>query len=171
MVFSMDKIFTVGDRQEEKFLRRKTPAFDFSKFSKNEIRKTVREMRRIMRRAKGRGLSANQVGLNWRMFIAEFSGEKGKIKFYGIFNPVVSRVSSKNIILKEGCLSVPGVWGLVERPERILLEGFDGNEKKIRIKAWGWMARVFQHEVDHLNGVLFIDKAKEIYKEQETNGK
>jgi peptide deformylase len=59
---------------------------------------------------------------------------------------------------------VPGVFGTVERPEKITLSGFDQNGKAIKIKAWGLLARVFQHEVDHLDGKLFIDKAKTVTK-------
>lgn len=66
--------------------------------------------------------------------------------------------------MEEGCLSVPGIYGDVERPEKITLVGQDRYDKKIKIKAWGLLARVFQHEVDHLNGILFIDKAKSIQK-------
>lgn len=161
----MDNIFTVNNKKEEKFLRRKTPEFDFSKFSKSEIRKVVQEMRIIMKKAQGRGLSANQVGFNWRMFIAEFYDEKGKIKFYNIFNPAIVKIFPQNVILREGCLSVPDIWGMVERPKQIVLEGFDRNEKKIKLKVWGWTARVFQHEIDHLNGILFIDRTKKIFRE------
>jgi len=66
--------------------------------------------------------------------------------------------------LEEGCLSVPGVWGIVSRSNRITIEGLDLNGKKIKIKAWGFLAQVFQHEIGHLNGALFIDKAKELKK-------
>ncbi|MEK7624639.1 MAG: peptide deformylase [Patescibacteria group bacterium] len=159
------RIFTVNDKKEEKFLRRKTLNFDFSKFKKDEIRETIKSMRLAIKKDKGIGLSANQIGLSWRFFIAEIPGDKGKLKFYAIFNPVIVKVSKEKTTLEEGCLSVPEVWGLVERPEQIMLIGFDKNNKKIKIKAWGLPARVFQHEIDHLNGVLFIDRAKELFKE------
>ena len=73
--------------------------------------------------------------------------------------------------MEEGCLSVPEIFGAVERPEKITLEGFDTGGKKIKIKAWGLLARIFQHETDHLNGILFIDKAKNLrrYEKQEKN--
>ena len=122
-------------------------------------------MRAIIKKENGVGLSANQIGLDWRLFIAEIPSEKGKPKFYAIFNPDNIKASKNKIILEEGCLSVPGIWGLVERSEQIVLIGFDKNEKKIKIKAWGLLARVFQHEVDHLNGILFIDRANKFFKE------
>ena len=159
------EIFTINDKKEEKFLRRKTPNFDFSKCDKNEIRETIKKMKLVIRKDKGIGLSANQIGLAWRFFIAEIPGDKGKLKFYAIFNPGIIKISKEKIILEEGCLSVPGIWGLVERPEQIVLLGFDKNGKKIKMRAWGLPARVFQHEIDHLNGVLFIDRTKKLFKE------
>lgn len=169
----MSNILTINNRKEEKFLRRKTPDFsakggpasgwDF-KSAKNEIRETIKKMRMVIKKEKGVGLSANQLGFDWRLFIAEIPNDKGRQKFYAIFNPEIIKVSKNKIILEEGCLSVPGIWGLVERPEQIVLVGFDRNGKKIKIKAWGLLARVFQHETDHLNGILFIDKTKNIFK-------
>lgn len=158
------EIFTVNNKKEEKILRRKTPDFDFSKFKKNEIQEMIKKMRMANKKEKGVGLSANQLGFDWRFFIAEIHDDKGQLKFYAIFNPEIIKVSKNKIILEEGCLSVPGIWGLVERPERVVLTGFDKNGKKIKIKAWGLLARVFQHETDHLNGILFIDKTKKMFK-------
>ena len=158
------QIFTVNNKKEERFLRRKTPEFGF-KSAQNEIREVIKKMRMAIKKEKGVGLSANQIGFDWRLFIAEIPSEKGKPKFYAIFNPDITKVSKNKIILEEGCLSVPGIWGLVERPEQIVLIGFDKNGKKIKIKAWGLPARVFQHEIDHLNGILFIDRASKFFKE------
>jgi len=157
------KIFTVNDKKEEKFLRRKTPDFDFSKHKKEEIREMIKKMRIAIKEEKGIGLSANQLGFDWRIFIAEIPSEKGKLKFYAIFNTSVVKISKEKTTFEEGCLSVPGTWGMVERPEQVTLVGFDRNGKKIKIKAWGLTGRVFQHEVDHLNGILFIDKCKNAY--------
>lgn len=159
------KIFTTDNKNEEKFLRQKTVEFDFQKFAKKEAAAIVKQLKEAMIAAAGIGLSANQIGLNLRAFVVQMPGNKETpAKFYAVFNPKIVKVSPKKIAMEEGCLSVPGVYGLVERPEKITLEGFDKNGKKLKIKAWGLLARVFQHEVDHLNGVLFIDKAKEIHK-------
>ncbi len=169
------EIFTVNDKKEEKILRRKTSDFDFAKHKKEEIRDMIKNMRMAIKKQKGIGLSANQLGFDWRLFIAEIPGGKGKPKFYAIFNPCVVKISKEKTTVEEGCLSVPGVWGLVERPEQIALVGFDKNGKKIKIKAWGLPARVFQHETDHLNGILFIDRTRDLYKEEsikyQANGK
>ncbi|OGY62827.1 MAG: peptide deformylase [Candidatus Harrisonbacteria bacterium RIFCSPHIGHO2_01_FULL_44_13] len=153
-------ILTIQNKKDEKFLRRKTGVFDFSKFTKKEIKELLEKMRKTMKAADGVGLSANQVGLNLRLFVAEVPSQKGRSKFYAIFNPEIEGQSEKLAMLSEGCLSVPGLFGAVERSDKITLKGFDAQGKKIKIKAWGFLARVFQHEVDHLNGKLFIDKAK-----------
>jgi peptide deformylase len=172
------KILTIADKKEEGFLRKKTVDFNFQEFAKKEINELVKKMREIMLRANGIGLSANQIGLNLKMFVALIPekplerDEKNKIimpspdeaKFYAIFNPEIIKFSKQTEILEEGCLSVPGTYGEVERPKKITLIGQDKNGRKIKIKAEGLIARVFQHETDHLNGVLFIDKADKTYK-------
>lgn len=153
----MAKIVTIANKKDEKFLRTKTADFDFSQFSKKEVRELVKRMRRDMHEADGIGLSANQIGLNIRVFVAMVES-----KFYALFNPEIVQFSKEITPMDEGCLSVPGVYGLVERPAKVTLKGLDANGKPIKIKAWGLLAKVFQHEMDHLNGGLFIDKAKQV---------
>ena len=111
-----------------------------------------------MRRADGVGLSANQVGLNEKMFVAEVDH-----KFYAIFNPKIIKKSDEKSEMEEGCLSVPDKFGTVIRADKVWLEGQNADGKKLKIKARGFLARVFQHELDHLEGKLFIDKSKDIY--------
>ena len=151
------KIITIAQKQDKKFLRRKTVDFDFTKHKPEETRKRIRNMRLIMKKASGVGLAANQVGFNFRMFVAEFDN-----KFYAVFNPEIIKRFGGTEKLDEGCLSVPGVYGAVQRAEKVVLAGFDKNGKRLRINAWGFLARIFQHEVDHLNGVLFIDAAEDV---------
>lgn len=158
------EILTIENKRNEKFLRQKTADFDFSGFNRKETRQLIEKMRRTMNSADGIGLAANQIGLGMKVFVAQVPNEKGGMKFYAIFNPTIEKVSSQKTTLEEGCLSVPGMYGAVERPEKITLSGYDQNGRKIKIKAWGLLARVFQHEVDHLNGALFIDKAKNLRK-------
>ncbi len=153
----MVKIVTIANKKDEKFLRTKTAAFDFKKFSKKEIRELIQKMRRDMQEAEGIGLSANQIGLDMKVFVARVEG-----KFYAVFNPEIIQSSTETATLDEGCLSVPGVFGQVERPTKVTLKGLDANGRPLKIKAWGLLAKVFQHEVDHLNGGLFIDKAKQV---------
>lgn len=159
-----DKIVTIENKKGEKFLRHKTEDFDFKKFSKKEVNNLLSEMKREMRKANGVGLSANQIGLNFKVLVAEVPAAQNKLKFYAVFNPKIEKFGTEKISLEEGCLSVPLTYGDVERPEKIMLTGQDKNGKPIKIKAWGLLARVFQHEVDHLNGMLFVDKAKSIQK-------
>ncbi len=159
----MDKIVTIENKKDEKFLRKKTEDFDFKKFSKKEVEELIRKMRTAMRKANGLGLSANQIGLNLKVFVTEVQTNNAT-KFYAIFNPRLEKISGGKILFEEGCLSIPLTYGVVERPDRVVLVGQDKQGKQIKIKAWGLLARVFQHEVDHLNGALFIDKAKSVHK-------
>ena len=161
------KILTIQDKKEKEFLKKKTRLFDFSKFSRKEIGDLVKNMKEIMIAANGVGLAANQVGLDFNLFVAQSPRVESSsdYKFYAIFNSEIIKNSEGKNKMDEGCLSVPGgIYGEVERSSRITIVGFDKNGKKIKIKAWGFLARIFQHEVDHLNGVLYIDKAKTIQK-------
>ena len=170
------KILTISSKNEEKFLRQKTKDFVFlgkagaegagKILKKQGSEELIRKMRRIMRQAKGVGLSANQIGLPFRMFVAEIPDYRGNPKFYAIFNPKIEieKEDKKKIPLEEGCLSVPGTYGQVERASRVKLTGFNKAGRSITIRAWGLQAQVFQHEVEHLDGKLFIDKAKSLHR-------
>lgn len=157
-------ILTVGNVEHKKFLDAKTRDFPFAEFSKSDLQKLITTMRRIMKRALGVGLSANQIGLPYRMFVAEVAGKGEKSKFYAVFNPVIEKTTGEPAELEEGCLSVPELYGNVKRFPQVTLSGLDKNQKPFRIRAWGVLAHVFQHEVDHLNGLLFSDKTKDVYK-------
>jgi len=157
-------IWTIASKKEEKFLRTKTKLFDFKAFAKRDIASLVARMKKSMRAANGVGLSANQIGLDFRVFVAEVPDGRGGAKFYSIFNPTLEKFSKGKIDFEEGCLSVPGSYGNVARPETLTLRGCDKNGKAVKIKAWGLLARVFQHEMDHLDGKLFIDKAVHLRK-------
>lgn len=152
-------IWTISDKNETKLLRKKMADFDFSKFSKKEIQELIKKMREAMKNSNGIGLSANQIGLDMHVFVAQAEG-----KFYSVFNSKLTKLSEDSVNMEEGCLSVPEVFGEVRRPAKVQLEGFDKNGKKVKIKAWGLLARIFQHEMDHLDGKLFIDKAENLHK-------
>lgn len=158
----MKKILTTDNKKEEAFLRKKVPPLNFKKERKKELRMLVKEMRKIMNDSNGVGLSANQVGLEKRLFVAQLPDEQGKPKLYAVINPEITRVSSEKIPLEEGCLSTPDTYGTVSRADKTVLEGYSIEGKKLKINAWGFLAQVFQHEVDHLDGKLFTDKAKEV---------
>ena len=151
-------IYTIKKKEEEKFLRRKTKDVDFKNLSRTERRKIIRSMRQVMKAASGVGLAANQIGLPHRIFVAEFDN-----KFYAVLNPKITQASIETEVAEEGCLSVPGKYGAVPRSLRLTLTGLSIEGKPLKIRAWGFLAKIFQHEVDHLNGALYLDRAKEIY--------
>jgi len=124
----------------------------------------IEEMRKTMEDNQGIGLAAIQVGKPERIIICEVNN-----KFYAFINPIITKVSKETSVMEEGCLSLPGIFGEVERPEKITLRAINSTGEKIKIKAFGLLARVIQHEVDHLNGTLFIDKAKNIRRETKGN--
>ena len=108
-----------------------------------------------MHSANGIGLSAVQVGVMKRLFVTDVPVSKGKIV---AINPVIKNRSDKMNLYNEGCLSVPGVYGEVERPDTVTLEYTDIKGKRKTITASGLMATCIQHEFDHLEGILFIDR-------------
>ncbi|PIR86792.1 MAG: peptide deformylase [Candidatus Harrisonbacteria bacterium CG10_big_fil_rev_8_21_14_0_10_49_15] len=152
------KLYTIKNKKEEKLLRTALKPFDFSAYSKKEIKELVREMRHLMKISNGVGLAGNQAGLNAQVFVAQSEG-----KFYAIFNPVITKTYGKPVEMEEGCLSVPNTYGATKRYKKILLTGADQNGKPIKIKAWDLLAHIFQHETDHLNGILYIDHALRLY--------
>jgi len=159
-----EPIVTIHKKEDERFLRTKTVPFDFTRHTKKEIAAIVKSMRETMKQANGVGLSANQIGRKDRFFVAQVPDSQGKQKFYAIFNPEITKMSEELSTVEEGCLSVPDVFGPTPRAFRVTLEGYDQHERKLKIKAWGLLARVFQHEVDHLNGSLFVDRAESLTK-------
>lgn len=152
------RILSIENKDDAVILRQKTAPFDFTRFTKKEIMELVRTMRATMRAASGIGLAANQVGLNLSLFVA-----KTDRKLHAVFNPVVMRVSKEGDEMEEGCLSIPNKFGIVRRPTDVWITGQDARGKKIRVAQTGLLARVFQHEIDHLNGILFTDRAREVY--------
>ena len=164
----ISEIVTIAQKKDEKFLRKKTVPFDFKKFTRKEVNDLITRMQRAMNAANGIGLSANQIGLDFSVFVAEVPDAQGGMKFYAVFNPKLEKSSKDTIAFEEGCLSVPGKWGEVTRAEQIIVSGYNKMGKKVKVKAWGLLSRVFQHEMDHLNGKLFIDRAKTLYSSEQT---
>lgn len=153
----MTRILTIDNKKDKRFLSRTVKeTLPGENMSAEEIRTLIKEMREIMRKNDGVGLAANQIGKNVRLFVAEFDG-----KFYAVINPEITRVSREKEIGVEGCLSIPDRAVEIERPYQITLKGVDKNGKRIKWKVWGHLARIFQHEVDHLNGKLITDYMKQ----------
>jgi peptide deformylase len=118
-----------------------------------ELADIVKQMKAKLAEASGVGLAATQVALDMALFIARL-GEK----LYVFVNPAITPLSKKTYKDEEGCLSVPGVWVEVERYEHIKLSAQDETGKEVFYELEGYPARVIQHEVDHLNGVLIVDR-------------
>lgn len=151
----------------EPVLRRK--ARKVTEFGK-ELQSLIEDMVETMRVAPGVGLAAPQIGISKRIIVVEFGDEEnGEVppKLYALVNPEITRFSREKVTGTEGCLSIPGVLGDVERSEMVTVKGFNRYGQPQKIKAKGWLARIFQHEIDHLDGVLFTDRAERVWKEEE----
>jgi peptide deformylase len=123
-----------------------------------------------MREAPGVGLAAPQVNVPLRIIVVEFGDEEDldvPPKLFAVINPELSRFSKEVTIGTEGCLSIPGFVGDVERSKSVTVKGFNRAGQPLKLKASGWLARIFQHEVDHLNGVLYIDRADKVWEQKE----
>ncbi len=124
----------------------------------DELRKIVREMFDLMYEAKGIGLAANQVDLPYRMFILNLAGDPNEPEAEQVFlNPVLSQPKGSDEA-EEGCLSLPGLYATVRRPEQVTINAYNLAGEEIEESIDGLFARAAQHEADHLNGVLFIDR-------------
>ncbi len=130
----------------------KTRASRVKEFDEALIRLTE-EMLVTMRERDGVGLAANQVGRLRRVLVAGIEEDE-----YVLVNPVIEARSEETEVLAEGCLSIPGIQVDVERPVAVTVSGRDASGDEVRFEAEGLLARVFQHEIDHLDGVLILDR-------------
>ncbi len=139
------------------------------------LKQLVEDMVETMRQAPGVGLAAPQVAVGLRVIVVEYAetreaeaseppAEPAKPKLYRVINPEIVRASEEIVVGTEACLSLPGYTGDVPRRQAVTVKGFNLQGKPIKIKAEDWLARIFQHEIDHLDGVLFIDRATKIWK-------
>ena len=138
-------------------LRNPTTEFDFENPPEDpkEIEKNMAE---AMEKFGGLGLSANQVGLSYRMFVMK-TADKGTV---GFFNPKISRASQETEMMKEGCLSFPDLYLMIKRAKTIEFEYQDVEGEKHTLILEGMGARVVQHELDHLNGIVFLQRASRL---------
>jgi len=127
----------------------------------SDLKYIVRDMFETMYAHNGIGLAANQVGINKRIVVVDISlkGEK-KVLPIALVNPEITYQSKKKQIAEEGCLSFPGFFDKISRSVSIEVEYYDINGKKQKILAEGLLARVLQHEIDHINGITFIERMK-----------
>ncbi len=161
------KIVTLPDP----ILRRKARAV--SNYGKS-FQTLVDDMVETMREAPGVGLAAPQVGIGERLIVVEYAEppEEGdeepkkevKPKLYVMVNPEIVKTSEETELGVEGCLSIPGLVGEVERFSTVQIKGLNRRGQPMKVKAEGWLARIFQHEIDHINGVVFPDRATRVWK-------
>jgi len=138
-----------------------------------DLQTLVDDMIDTMRQAPGVGLAAPQVGESSRLMIVEYGDEENDEippKLYVMANPEITRSSPETVLGTEGCLSVPGIQGDVERLESITVKGLNRHGHPMTVKAKGWLARIFQHEIDHLDGILFVDRAEKLWQAEEHQG-
>lgn len=177
-------------KKPDKVLRRKAAEVPVRNIPTSRIRHLISEMKKALKSTPdGVGLAAPQIGESLRIFIvseeaeeidkAEKAGwerrkkdapamknekpyEEREWRYYVFINPTVQNTSRKKLEGSEGCLSVPGKYGAVKRHEKITVAAYDESGKKFTRGASRFFARVMQHELDHLNGILFIDQAEKI---------
>jgi peptide deformylase len=124
----------------------------------------VADMTDTLRSTTGVGLAAPQIGISEKVIIIEYAEEREEPVFYAVINPEITEVSDDMVCGIEGCLSVPDMIGEVYRYEKITVKGSDLKGKPVKIKAEGWLARIFQHEIDHLDGILYTERAEKVWR-------
>lgn len=157
---ALREIITIPDPTLRKKARKVT---DFGK----DFQQLVLDMIDTMRDAPGVGLAAPQVAISERLIVVEFGDDEDEekpAKLYVVANPEIVSASEDTLMGIEGCLSVPDLVGEVERHTSIVVKGQNRFGKPTKIKANGWLARIFQHEMDHLDGVLYPDRAERVWK-------
>ena len=145
-------------------LRKK--AHKVTEFGK-DFQQLVTDMIETMREAPGVGLAAPQIAVSERLIVVEYGDdddEEAPKKLYVLANPEITSASSEMELGIEGCLSVPDLVGEVERHLAIVVKGQNRFGKPTRVKAEGWLARIFQHEMDHLDGILYPDRTDKVWK-------
>lgn len=141
----------------------KKKAIPVAEIDKN-IQKLIDDMIETMYKANGVGLAAPQVGISKKLIVVDTSAREENNSLIVLINPEIIN-SEGEILSEEGCLSLPGFTTRLKRGEKILVKGFDRNGKKIEIYAEGLLARVLQHEIDHLDGMLIIDRISSLKRE------
>ncbi len=151
---ALREIITLGDprlRQRSRPVEKITP----------EIRTLIQDMVETMHTQQGVGLAAAQIGELQRLIVVEVPEDEevpGSGELYVVINPEIVKASAETEVGTEGCLSVPGWVGEVERAVQVVVRGLNRQGRPLRLRTEGYLARVFQHEIDHCNGVLYIDR-------------
>ena len=135
-----------------------------------ELQELVDDMIITLHEASGAGLAAPQVNVSQQVILVEYGSDEDEDIppiLYVTVNPKISRFSQEIVPGAEGCLSIPGFMGEVDRAQEIVVEGQDRYGKPLKMKLQGWIARIFQHEIDHINGILFTDRTTHVWETDE----
>ena len=136
----------------------------------SDLQELIDDMITTLRENSGAGLAAPQVNVSKQVILVEFGSDEDEEippTLYVAVNPKISRFSQETIIGAEGCLSIPGLMGEVERTQEIVVEAHDRHGETLKIRLSGWVARIFQHEIDHLNGILYTDHTTVVWETDE----
>jgi len=149
------QILTLGNE----LLRQKAEKIDLID---DQIKDAAKQMLEIIKQDKGIGIAGPQVGLMKRIFVVHIEGDEERI----FINPSILETSQEMVKFEEGCLSVPGVYVDVIRSESVKIQAWNEKGKPFTMEASGLLARVIQHEYDHLEGVLFLDRLSELKRDK-----
>jgi peptide deformylase len=136
-----------------------------------DVARLIEDMIETMRAASGVGLAAPQVDVGLRVITVEYGegledpdAPTQETTLYVVVNPELTYISPETVLGNEACLSLPGYFGEVERSTAVTVTGLNRHGMPFRLETEGWLARIFQHEIDHLNGVLYIDRATQVWR-------
>lgn len=159
-------------QKENKILRQTAKDVPIEEIKGKKIKDIISRMDKALSQSKdGVALAAPQIGESLRIFIIDGNvwkkqpkDEKIKKPPVVFINPTIKKISKNKLAVHEGCLSIEGIYGAIKRAEKLTVGAYDENGKKFTRGASGLLAQIIQHEIDHLNGVLFIDKAVKLEK-------
>ncbi len=135
-----------------------------------DLQQLIEDMIDTLHEESGAGLAAPQINVSKQVILIEFGSEEDEEvppRLYVTINPKITRFSQQMVSGAEGCLSVPGLMGDVDRSQDVVVEGQDRNGEPLKISLQGWIARIFQHEIDHINGILYTDRATQVWEADE----
>jgi peptide deformylase len=157
------RIVLAGDRDDSVLHQ---PAARVREFGPG-LHRLLDQMVETLRTASGVGLAAPQIGLGQRIAVIEYPDDEDRPeetkRVYELINPEIIKAKGSEVA-QEGCLSIPGMAADVDRATQLIVRAQDRNGNEVRYKVYDWLARIFQHEIDHLHGVMMTDRASQVYK-------
>lgn len=135
-----------------------------------DLQVLIDDMIDTLRDAPGVGLAAPQVGVSQRLIVVEYGDdedEEAPKKLFVVINPEITSASEEMVDGVEACLSIPRLMGNVNRNEKVVVKGLNRHGKPVKYKLSDWLARIFQHEIDHLDGILYTDRASKVWRPKE----